>query len=345
MTPATVDQSADPQELIRRVLFSFWLSRAVWLAARLRLADAIGAGPTPTAEIARLSGTDPESCKRLLDALAAAGLLRSDERGRYGPTPASDLLRSDHPRSQRGLIDVLLGGEQFEAWGALETSLRTGRPAFDVRHGASWIDYYNAHPDAGRAFAEAMSGTTRAFEDAILEADPFGDFSFAVDVGGSHGSLLRRLLERNAEARGVVLDLPEVIAGLATGGDLGDRFTAVEGDFFEAVPAGGDLYLLKLILHDWDDERAEAILRRVREALGPGGSVAIIETVLPESPAERLGSAEHPGWLMDLNMLAMTGGRERTAPAFASLLEGAGWRLERIVPTRSPISVVLASGA
>jgi O-methyltransferase domain/Dimerisation domain len=334
-----IDQNPQPQDLDVRLASGFRLSRAVWLAARFRLADVIGAGPTSAAEIAQASGTHLDSVKRLLDALAAAGLFRYQGDGRYGPTPASDLLRSDHPKSQRGLLEVVLGGEHFEAWGAVETSLRTGQTAFDARHGASWIDYYTSHPQAGRAFAEAMAGNTRAFEDAILEADPFPAFDFAVDVGGSYGSLLRRLLEKNAGARGVVLDLPDVIAGWSVGGrdDLGGRLTGVGGDFFRAVPGGGDLYLLKLILHDWDDEPAERILRRVREAVRPGGWVAIVETVLPESPVE------HPGWLMDLNMLAITGGRERTARAFASLLEGAGWRLERVIPTCSPLSVILAS--
>jgi hypothetical protein len=310
----------------------------VWLAAHLRLADVIDAGPVSAEQIAQASATHPESLERLLRALAAEGVFRRDEEGRYWPTPASDLLRSDHPQSQRALMDVLLGGEAFEAWGAIEGSVRTGQTAFDARHGVSWLDYYAAHPEAGRAFAEAMTDTTRAFQDAILAVHPFPDFALAVDVGGSHGSLLRRLLDRQREARGIVLDLPEVVAGLSANG-LGDRLIGVGGDFFEAVPAGGDLYLLKFILHDWDDERAETILRRVREAVRPDGRLAIIETVLPDAPVD------HPGWLMDLNMLVMTGGRERTADAYATILRRAGWSIENVVPTASPLSVLIASPA
>jgi hypothetical protein len=336
---AVTAEKQDPQAFAVRARTGFWFSRAIWLAARFRLADAVEAGPASATEIARASGTHPDSLERLMCALIAAGLFRRDGDGNYWPTPASDLLRSDHPRSQRALMETLLGGEAFEAWGAIGTSLQTGQTAFDARHGASWIDYYAAHPDAGRAFAEAMSDTTRAFEDPILDADPFPEFEFAVDVGGSHGSLLRRLLERHSEARGVVFDLPEVIASWppGTAGELGDRFRGVAGDFFQAVPENGDLYVLKFILHDWDDQRAETILRRVREAARPGGRVAIIETVLPESPTE------HPGWLMDLNMLVMTGGRERTAGQFAALLRRTRWELERVVPTASPLSVVIAS--
>jgi hypothetical protein len=330
----------DPQEFAVRVRTGLWLSRAVWLAAHLRLADVVGTGPASTARIADATGTHPDALERLLRALAAEGMFRRDDDGHYWPTPVSDLLRSDAPRSQRALMATLLGGEAFEAWGAIEASLRTGQTAFEARHGASWLAYYTAHPERGRAFAEAMTDTTRAFEDAILEADPFPAFACAVDVGGSHGSLLRRLLERHTAASGVVFDLPEVIAGMpAAAPALRDRLTGTGGDFFAAVPAGGDLYLLKFILHDWEDEPAATILRRVRDAVGGDGRVAIIETVLPDEPAA------HPGWLMDLNMLVMTGGRERTAGEFAAILARAGWHLDDVVETASPLSVMLASPA
>jgi hypothetical protein len=340
MPPAAeTHQSVAPQDLALRVLVGFRLSRAVWLAARLRLADLVGPGPTSVAQLARATATDPGSLERLLNVLAAAGVFHRDVDGRFAPTATSDLLRSDHPRSQRAWFDVVLGGEHYEAWGALEAALRTGRPAFEIRHGCTCFDYYRAHPDAGRAFAEAMSATTRAFEDAILDADPFPAFRLAVDVGGSRGSLLRRLLGAHPRSRGVLFDLPEVIDGWRAEdpSDLDGRLTRVAGDFFDAVPAGGDLYLLKFILHDWDDERAGAILRRVRDAAVPGSRLAIVEMVLPDEPTE------HPGWLMDLNMLVLTGGRERTAQAFGRLLEGTGWRLERAVPTESPLSVLLAA--
>jgi O-methyltransferase domain len=292
-------------------------------------------------ELAQASGTDAGSLRRLLDALAAAGVFERDRGGRFRHTPASELLRSDHPRSQRAWIEVVLGGEHFEAWGAMEMAIRTGRTAFEIRHGARCFDYYRDHPDAGRAFAEAMSSTTRAFEDAILDAELFPAFQLAVDVGGSHGSLLRRLLERHRHARGVLFDLPEAIERLdgEAGAGLDGRLAFAGGDFFTAVPAGGDLYLLKFILHDWGDDDAQRILRRVRDAAEPGAHVAIVEMVLPEAPTE------HVGWLMDLNMLALTGGRERTEAGFAAVLEAAGWRLERVAATRSPLSVLIAAAA
>ena len=329
------------EQLALRLLAGFRLSRAVWLAARLRLADLAGDGPATVRELAAASETDPDALERLLRALAAFGVFRFDVGGRVGQSPASELLRSDHPRSQRGWIECVLGGEMFEAWGELESAVRTGRPAFDARHGMSWVEYYRQHEDAAARFAEAMTATTAAFEDALLAAGPFPPFALAVDVGGSEGSLLRRLLERSPDARGLLFDLPEVVSGWRASrpDDLGGRLDAAAGDFFEAVPAGADLYLLKFILHDWDDERAVAILDRVRAAAAPGGRIAIVETVLPDTPAE------HHGWHFDLNMLAVTGGRERTAAGFAALLERAGCRIERVTPTESPLSVILAATA
>ena len=333
------EPSGEASDFALRMLGGFRLSRAVWLAARLRLADLVGDGPATVTELAAASRTDPDALERLLDALAAFGIFRRDGAAGFGQTPASEVLRSDHPRSQRAWLECLLGGEMFEAWGAIESAVRTGRPSFETRHGVSWVEYYREHEDAGALFAEAMSATTRTFEDALLAADAFPPFAFAVDVGGSQGSLLRRLLERNPDARGVLFDLPEVIERWRAEqpDDLDGRLSAVAGDFFEHVPPGGDLYLLKFILHDWDDERAVAILRQVREALAPGGRIAIVEAVLPDQPME------HPGWLFDLNMLAVTGGRERAERGFAALLERAGCRIEHVTPTGCPLSVMVTA--
>ncbi len=331
------EQPPTPSTMYEMVT-QFRLLRAIWCAARLRLPDAIGDGPASLEDIAEATATHAPTLRRLLDALTAAGLFRSEGPGRYGPTPMSDLLRSDHPQSQRALVDVLLGGEHYDAWGAIETSIRTGQDAFDAHFGMSWIDYYTAHPESGREFAEAMTGTTRAFEDAIMEANPFPPFTRAVDVGGSHGSLLRYLLEQNPGATGIVFDLPEVIAGSPVRPDdpLAERITGVGGDFFVSVPAGADLYVLKMILHDWQDDQAEMILRTIHNAMPAQAWLAVVEAVLPELPVA------HPGWLRDLNMLALTGGRERSEQSFAYLLESAGFRLDRVVATQSPWSVVLA---
>jgi hypothetical protein len=205
----------------------------------------------------------------------------------------------------------------------------------------STFEYFTAHPKAGRSFAEAMSGTTHASEDAILAADAFPDFTLAIDIGGSQGSLLRRLLEGNPDATGIVFDLPGVIAGWSVTDDdpLARRISGVGGDFFESVPSGGDLYLLKLILHDWDDARCVEILRRVRDAIKPGGHVVIVESILPATIEPGVG------WLRDMNMMVITGGRERTEQAFAQLLDQAGFQLDRVVPTTSHFSVITATAS
>lgn len=332
-------QTMTTTDLSTRILRGYWLSRAVWVAARLRLADAVGDGPADPADVACAAGVDPDALTRVLHALASAGVFEIDDAGHVWPTADSNALRSDDPRSQRTLLDHLLGDENHASWGELAETVRTGRTGFDLHYGHTWIEHYAAHPAAGRRFAEAMSATTANFEEALMAADPFPRFAVAVDVGGSHGSLLRRLLARDPAARGVVFDLPEVVAQVEDedlGADLDGRLAAVAGDFFDAVPPGADLYLLKLILHDWDDEHAVAILRTVRAAAPEGARVAIVEAVLPERPDD------HAGWWWDLQMLVMTGGRERSRDAYAALLQAAGWRLERVVDTASPLSVVLA---
>jgi len=332
------DAAMEPQEFTNRLLGGMRISRLVWIVARYRIADLIGDGTASADRIAELAGLHAEPTRRMLDALASVGIFRSEGDGVYAQTTVSSYLRSDHPRSQRAWMELSLGGPHLEAWADLETTMRTGQTAFEVRHGMSWIDFNVSHPEAGRIFTDAMGATTRAYEDAIVEADPFPPFELAVDVGGSQGSLLRALLSRLPRARGIVLDLPEVIESWVTTepDDLDGRLAGVGGDFFEAVPGGADLYLLKMILHDWDDDHAQLILRRVREAADSGSTVAIAEFVLPETPIE------HPGWIMDVNMMVLTGGRERSAGAYACLLDRTGWEIDRIVQTASPISVILA---
>jgi len=331
-------QTMTTTDLSTRTLHGYWLSRAIWVAARLRLADAVGDGPADPADVARVVGVDAGALTRVLRALASAGVFEIDDAGHVWPTADSNALRSDDPRSQRVLLDHLLGDENHASWGELAETVRTGRTGFEIHHGHTWIEHYAADPESGRRFAEAMSATTAAFEEALMAADAFPPFAVAVDVGGSHGSLLRRLLDRDPAARGVLFDLPEVVAQAEErlGADLDGRLAAVPGDFFRSVPPGADLYLLKLILHDWDDERGVAILRNVRAAAPEGARVAIVEAVLPERPND------HAGWWWDLQMLVMTGGRERSRDEYAALLRAAGWRLERVVDTASPLSVVLA---
>jgi hypothetical protein len=196
------------------------------------------------------------------------------------------------------------------------------------------FDWYSRNGEQAQLFSHAMESTTRIIEAALMASWSPPPFELAVDVGGSRGTLLSALLARAPDARGILFDLPDIAD--AVRGSLGsDRIAAVGGDFFQSVPEG-DLYLLKLILHDWTDAQSETILRSIRAAVRPGGRVVIIENILPDRPAE------HPGYLMDLNMMVMTGGRERTAAEFQALLESTGFQVESVTPTPTPIGVVQA---
>lgn len=311
-----------------------WVSRAIWAAAHLKIADAVGDAPTPLAEIADATGTDTGNLRRLMNALVSIGLFSGAGEDRYAHGGMSPFLRSDHPITQRAFIDSVFGGEHYASWGAIETSLTGGGTAFDGVYGAPVFDWYGRHPGEAQRFSNAMAGTTRIIEAALLACWTPPPFDLAVDVGGSRGTLAAALIARNPDARAILFDLPDIVEAVKPG--LGDeRIVAVGGDFFESVPEG-DLYLLKLILHDWTDEQSETILRNIRAAIRPGGHVAIIEAILPEQVAD------HPGYLMDLNMMVMTGGRERTAAQFGALLERTGFRMASVTPTPTPIGVVQA---
>lgn len=312
------------------------LSEILFFAADRRIADAIGDGPTELGLIAQRTGSHPDPLRRVLNALAAQGIFERVGVERYSPTPLSRPLRSDVPNSQRAYI-ALGRLIMHDAWSSIEETMRTGRPAFDIHFGEPAFDYLRNHPQLAAAFAEGMTSTTRRIELALVAAAPFGDFNIAVDVGGSFGSLLSLLLAQRPEARGILFDRPETAAAAASrwaGSGVAARLQAIGGNFFESVPEGADLYLLKQILHDWQDEECVAILRNVRKAMPRGARVAVVEMVLPDD-----GSA-HPGWMYDLLMMTMTGGRERNATEYSSLLERAGLRIERVMSTASPLSVI-----
>lgn len=334
VTPPPLPPPDNPLIALVQLASGLWVSRALWAAARLGIADAIGDEPAAVAEIAQRTGTDEANVRRLLRALAAFGLFMPAGEDRFGHSELSRFLRSDHPLSQRAFIDTIFGGEHYAAWGAIEQPLRTGATAFDHLYGMPVFDWYSRHPDAAQGFGRAMEGTTRILEMALLSAWTPPPFALVVDVGGSGGTLIAALLDRHPEARGILFDLPDIAAAAAPT-LAGGRIEAVGGDFFERVPEG-DLYLLKLILHDWTDARSETILRNIRAAIRPGGHVAIVEAILPDRVAP------HPGYLMDLNMMVMTGGRERTAGELASLLERTGFRMESVTPTPTPMGVVQA---
>ena len=325
----------NPLFALMRLVSGHWVSRSVWAAARLGIADAVGDAGATAADIAKAGNLHRDNVERLMNALASIGLFNREADGRYTQGELSPFLRSDHMLSQRAFVESVFGGEHYAAWGEIEESLRTGRTAFDSHYGMPVFDWYSQHPDEAQMFSRAMASTTMIIEAGLLAAWTPPPFELAIDVGGSRGTLVSSLLRNAPSARGVLFDLPDIADSVRPQLE-GDRLEAVGGNFFEEAPQG-DLYLLKLILHDWNDDQSKVILRNIRKAIRAGGRVAIVENILPEQPEK-----DSPGFLFDLNMMVMTGGRERTASEFQALLEETGFRLESVTPTPTPLSVVQA---
>jgi hypothetical protein len=314
----------------------YWLSQAVYVAAKLGLADLLKDGPRSAADLASATGTHARSLYRLLRALAGSGLFTQDAEGRFSLTALGQYLRGDVRGSQKAGA-IMSGEEHYRAYAELLHCVRTGETAFDKVFGQPVFAYLASHPEAAQVFDDAMTAVHGAETAAMLDAYDFQGAGTLVDVGGGNGSLLIETLKRHPNLRGVLFDRPDVIEraspGLPAAG-LGPRCAAVSGDFFVAVPPGGDAYVLRHIIHDWDDERSRIILKNCRAVLPPGGRVLVVESVLAPGDA--------PDWakLLDLTMLVIPGGMERTEAEFAALLASAGLRLARVVRTRAEVCVI-----
>lgn len=336
----------DRSELVRGsreivgFLWSTLLAPALYAVARLEVAEALEKGPLPVAELARSVGAHPESLHRVIRALATVGVFEEAPDGRIGHTAKSRLLLKAHPRSIRAI--ALFFGEPFrwETAGQLFHSVKTGEPAFEARHGQTLFDYLTDHPDAAEVFDSAMTAFSATSNDDVLAAYDFSRHDVLCDVGGGHGSLLFAILEKYPSVRGVVYDLPHVVRQTAEASakrGLVARMEVAAGSFFERVPGGADAYLLKSIIHDWDDERAALVLSRCREALRPGGRVLVVERVIPP------GNEPFDAKLVDLEMMALTpGGKERTREQYEALFSRAGLRIVAIHASPSSRSIIEA---
>ena len=325
------------------MISGFWVSRVVYIAAKLGLADILKDGAKTAQEVAEETNTHAPSLYRVMRALAGAGVLAEDEEKRFSLTPLGATLRSDAPVSLRALATSELGEVHYPSWGALLHTVKTGERAFDHVFGTDCWDYFGKHPEYARIFNQSMTEVSRIVAPAVARAYDFSPFKKIVDLGGGHGSLMTAILKANPELKGVVMDAPQVVAGAkerieAEG--LAERCEAVAGNFFEAVPEGADAYIMKHIIHDWDDAEAIAILKNCRKALKDGGKVILVEAVIPKS-----NEAPSMATFGDLVMMLIPGGRERTAEEFAAIFAAAGFRMERIIPTESPMSVIEAVAA
>jgi predicted O-methyltransferase YrrM len=320
-------------------------AQVVATAARLGLMDRIGDGAAAAEELAREYGTDPGATSRLLRTLAALDLLTETEPGRFCATPAGALLRTDRPDSLHSFSLMFSDPAMLRAWERLDDSVRTGRTAFDDVFGTDFFAHLKEHPELSARFNAAMSQGTRATAAALPAAYDFGRFGTVVDVGGGDGTLLAAVLRAHPTCRGVLHDTPEGLAQaretLERAG-VEDRCELRTGDFFASVPDGGDLYLLKSVIHDWDDERAATILRHCRDALPEHGRVLVVEPVLRPTVD---GSTPPVMYLTDLNMLVNVGGRERTRAEFETLLDRAGLTVTAVTPLPPPLAFSLIEAA
>jgi len=320
---------------------AYWQSQLVFVAAKLGVADVLAEGPLTADEIASRVGAHAPYLKRVLRALASLGIFAADPHERFHLNRLSQTLRSDHPESLRDFALMLVDDYNWSAWGALEHAVRTGDSAFEHVHGAPAFPWMQEHPEKEKMFSASMASISVMENAAVARAYAFGKLEKIVDVGGAHGHLLATILRSYVRLRGVLFDQPQVIqeaarSGFITSPDVSTRCETAGGDFFEAVPAGADAYVMKYIVHDWDDAKCVKILNNCRTAMGADGRVLVVDHVV--GPGNRFDW----GKLVDINMMVMLGSKERTKDEFRQLFARAGLRLKRVIKTASSLSILEA---
>ncbi|WP_396929441.1 methyltransferase [Mycolicibacterium sp.] len=321
------------------LLLGTWVSQAIQVASALGIADALADGPLPAATLAERVGADPDGVNRLMRALVSRGVFRRHRDGRYGLNALGETLRTDSAVSMRGAGLFYGSRQQREHWTHLLDAVTTGKPVVESLRGKEFFEYLGEDPEFAELFNNAMTSISEFAVQPVVAGYDFSRYPTIVDVGGGHGRLLAAILAATPTARGVLYDMPEVVADapklLAEFGLTG-RVEVQGGSFFESVPGGGDAYVMKHIIHDWADEQALTILRNVRAAIKPGATLLLLEFVIPDHDGDFIGK-----WV-DLEMLVVAGGRERTTEQYRELLAQAGFRLTGVVETAAPISVVEA---
>ena len=327
-----VETTARPHEIVWTLTTALVPARALHVVAELGVADHLAADAVSAKTLAARCGVDPDSLERVLRLLASFGIFERQADG-YRHTDASRLLRDDHPMSMRAFARMIGLPAIWSSFAALDSSVRTGAPAIEQVELQGFWAYLGAHPGEAAIFAEAMTAKARADIAAVLDAYDFRPFRTIADIGGGRGHLLQAVLGAAPEAHGVLFDLPAVIDTLEV---RTERLTPHAGDFFVDPLPRADAYILMEVIHDWADAEAAAILRAIREAARPGAIVLIVEAIVPEDDAD---PRVHT---LDLIMLALTGGRERTAAELGRLLHGSGFRLSTVIDTDGPIRIVEA---
>jgi len=335
--PEQVSAEIPPAAQLMQMIFGFVTTQAISVAARLGLADLLNDGAKAVDELAQATGAQVRPLYRILRALASAGIFAEDAAGRFSLTALAEPLRSNTPNSLRD-FSIFIGADwHWRAWGDLFGSAQSGLPAFERIYGKAYFDYLGENTGPAKVFNDAMTSMSTTASAAIIDGYDFSGINTLVDVGGGHGMLLCSILEKYPQMNGILIDAPSVITGtkeaIAARG-LSPRCEAIAGDFFTSVPAGGDAYIMKHIIHDWNEERASTILQCCRRQMPREGRLLIVEMVIPE------GNAPSFGKLMDLEMLVLLHSYERTEAEYRELFDQSGFNLTRIVPTKSAYSVI-----
>jgi len=338
ITSAKIEQQTPEAQLIQMAL-AHQASSLVYVAADMGLADLLAEAPRTATELAHSTGSDAPSLYRFMRTLASMGLFREDAGHRFSLAPLGEALRAGTPGSVRSSVLTLAGPLFTKPASELHYSIKTGKTAFEKVFGMPLFEWLAEHPVEASRFSETMVGFHGAEPEAVARAYDFSKAETVVDIGGATGNLLTAILSHHREPRGILFDLPHVVhdaPALIKARGLTDRIAIHGGSFFEGVPIAGDVYLLSHIIHDWSEAQCLTILGVCRRAMNPNSRLLIIEMVLPT------GNTSHPGKTLDMIMLTVPGGQERTEPEYRQLLEKAGLRLTRVVPTKSEVSIVEA---
>ncbi len=332
-----------PEAQFMQLVSGCFVSSAIYVAAKLGIPGHLYGGQKTAGELASLTGTHEPSLYRLLRALASVGIFSESDDHTFANTPMSDTLRPDAPNSTLHMTLWMLTEKHWRVYGHLEESIRTGETIWDAVHGEPIFNtLFETDRELGELFNKAMTSFSHQTIPAILDAYDFSQFETAADIAGGYGHLLGAVLQKYPSMKGVLFEVPPVLAGAPAMMDsygVSDRAELVMGDFYSAIPVKADIYMLKHIIHDWDDEKCRTILGNIRSEMPDGARVLIIDAVVP-GPNE-----PHFAKFLDLEMMMLPGGKERTGEEFDKLLDSAGFRMTRIIPTHSPISIIEAEKA
>lgn len=323
---------------LRQMFTGYWVSQSIYAVAKLGVADLLRDGPQDAEQLARSLRVDQGALYRMMRALASYGLFAEDHDHRFRLTPLGSLLQTDVPGSMRAMA-IWNGELPYRAWGSVMHTMETGQPALKHALGMRLFEYLSQHAESRRVFDEAMTGLSMQVSQAVVSAYDFSGIKRIVDVGGGEGTLVASILAAHDHMEGILFDLPPAVENarkqIETAG-LASRCEVVGGDFFEQVPAGADCYILASVIHDWDDEHGLRILKQCRRSMDHGKRLLLVECVIPDS-SEPLFSK-----LLDLQMLVVTGGRERTETQFRDLLTAAEFRVSRVIQTTVPECIIEA---